>query len=102
MTTGATSSSTVTLRKNSANATNTFSINANTTGAFSDTTPHNDSIATGDLIAVEVVAGSSALIIDIIACTFQRVHHQIRSLVLVVWKSQMHLVVRLHGTCQAV
>jgi hypothetical protein len=70
VTTAATSSSTVTLRKNSANATNTFSINANTTGAFSDTTPHNDSIATGDLIAVEVVAGSSALIIDIIACTF--------------------------------
>jgi hypothetical protein len=62
--TAATSSSTVTLRKN------TFSINANTTGAFSDTTPHNDSIATGDLIAVEVVAGSSALIIDMIACTF--------------------------------
>ena len=50
---GATSSSTVTLRKNNANASNTFSINANTTGAFSDTTPHNDSIATGDLIAVE-------------------------------------------------
>jgi hypothetical protein len=70
VTTAATSSSTVTLRKNSANATNTISINANTTGAFSDTTPHNDSIATGDLIAVEVVAGSSALIIDIIACTF--------------------------------
>ena len=67
---GATGSSTVTLGKNSANATNTFSINANTTGVFSDTTPHNDSIATGDLIAVEVVAGSSALIIDIIACTF--------------------------------
>ncbi len=63
-------SSTVTLRKNSANATNTFSINANTTGAFSDTIPDNDSIATGDLIAVKVVAGSSALIIDIIACTF--------------------------------
>jgi hypothetical protein len=70
VTTAATSSSTVTLRKNSANASNTFSINANTTGAFSDTTPHNDSIATGDLIAVEVVVGSSALIIDIIACTF--------------------------------
>ena len=70
VTTAATSSSTVTLRKNSTNANNTISINANTTGAFSDTTPHNDSIATGDLIAVEVVAGSSALIIDIIACTF--------------------------------
>jgi hypothetical protein len=70
VTTAATTSSTVTLRKNNTNATNTFSINANTTGAFSDTTPHNDSIATGDLIAVEVVAGSSALIIDIIACTF--------------------------------
>ena len=70
VTTAATSSSTVTLRKNSANATNTFSINANTTGAFSDTIPDNDSIATGDLIAVKVVAGSSALIIDIIACTF--------------------------------
>ena len=70
VTTAATSSSTVTLRKNSANASNTISINANTTGAFSDTTPHNDSIATGDLIAVEVVAGSSALIIDIISCTF--------------------------------
>jgi hypothetical protein len=70
VTTAATSSSTVTLRKNSTNANNTFSINANTTGAFSDTTPHNDSIATGDLIAVEVVAGSSALIIGIIACTF--------------------------------
>jgi hypothetical protein len=49
-TTAATSSSTVTLRKNSTNADNTISINANTTGAFSDTTPHNDSIATGDLI----------------------------------------------------
>jgi hypothetical protein len=60
VTTAATSSSTVTLRKNSSNANNTISINANTTGAFSDTTPHNDSIATGDLIAVEVVAGSSA------------------------------------------
>jgi hypothetical protein len=70
VTTAATSSSTVTLRKNSTNASNTFSINANTTGAFSDTTPHNDSIATGDLIAVEVVPGSSALIIDVIACTF--------------------------------
>ncbi|MGA9151434.1 MAG: hypothetical protein WBZ36_12725 [Candidatus Nitrosopolaris sp.] len=69
-TTAATSSSTVTLRKNSTNATNTFSINANTTGAFSDTTPHTDSIVSGDLISVEVVAGSSALIIDIIACTF--------------------------------
>jgi hypothetical protein len=68
-TTAATSSSTVTLRKNGANANNTISINANTTGAFSDT-PHNDSIATGDLIAVKVVAGSSAPIIDIIACTF--------------------------------
>jgi hypothetical protein len=64
VTTAATSSSTVTLRKNSTNANNTISINANTTGAFSDTTPHNDSIATGDLIAVEVVAGSCALIID--------------------------------------
>jgi hypothetical protein len=62
VTTAATSSSTVTLRKNSSNADNTISINANTTGAFSDTTPHNDRIATatGDLIAVEVVAGSSA------------------------------------------
>jgi hypothetical protein len=50
VTTAATSSSTVTLRKNSTNADNTISINANTTGAFSDTTPHNDSIATGDLI----------------------------------------------------
>ena len=56
MTTAAHSSSTVTLRKNSANASNTFSINANTIGAFSDTTPHNDSIASADLIAVKVVA----------------------------------------------
>jgi hypothetical protein len=70
VTTAATSSSTVTLRKNSANASNTISINANTTGAFSDTTPHNDNIATGDLIAVKAVAGSSGLIIDIVACTF--------------------------------
>jgi hypothetical protein len=88
--TAATSSSTVTLRKNGANANNTISINANTTGAFSDTTPHNDSIATGDLIAVKVVAGSSGLIIDIIACT----------LVLVVWmKSLRHLVVQPLGSC---
>jgi len=70
VTTAATSSSTVTLRKNGANANNTISIIANTTGVFSDTTPDNDTIATGDMIAVEVVAGSSALIIDIIACTF--------------------------------
>jgi len=69
VTTAGTSSSTVRLRKNSANVNNTFSIQPNTTGAFS-TTPHSDSIATGDLIAVKVVAGSSALIIDIIACTF--------------------------------
>jgi hypothetical protein len=53
-----------------ANGNNTVSINANTTGAFSDTTLHDDSIATGDLIAVKVVAGSSALLVDIIACTF--------------------------------
>jgi hypothetical protein len=46
VTTAATSSSTVTLRKNSTNANNTISINANTTGAFSDTT-YNDSIAIG-------------------------------------------------------
>jgi hypothetical protein len=39
--TAATSFSTVTLRKNSADAINTISINANTTGAFSDTTPDN-------------------------------------------------------------
>jgi hypothetical protein len=44
VTTGATSSSTVTMGKNSTTANNTFSINANTTGAFSDTTPHNDTI----------------------------------------------------------
>ncbi len=69
VTTAATSSSTVTLRKNSANGNNTLSINANTT-VFSDTTPHNDSITTGDLIAVKVVAGSSVLIIYIIECTF--------------------------------
>jgi hypothetical protein len=56
VTTAATSSSTVTLRKNGANANNTFSINANTTGAFSDTTPHNDSIAIDLILAVEVVA----------------------------------------------
>jgi hypothetical protein len=79
VTTAAISSSTVTLRKNSANANNTISINANTTGAFSDTTPHNDTIATGDLIAVEVVA----------------------ALVLVVWmKSLRHLVVQPLGSCQ--
>jgi hypothetical protein len=36
VTTAATSSSTVTLRKNSANASNTFSINANTSKQFAD------------------------------------------------------------------
>ena len=54
VTTAATGTSTVTLRKNSANATNTFSITANQTGAFSDTTPHNDVISSGDLVDVQV------------------------------------------------
>src|SRR5215467_12611156 len=55
VTTAATSSSTVTLRKNGTNASNTISINVSITGAFSDTTPHNDSITTGDLIAGNLI-----------------------------------------------
>jgi hypothetical protein len=98
VTTEATSSSTVNLRKNGANANNTFSINANTTGAFSDSTPHNDSISTGDLIVVEVVAGSSALIIDIIAFAASPSSNTVTRLGCM--KSQMHLKVQPVGSCR--
>ena len=57
------------LRKNGANGNETFSIGANTTGAFSDATG-TDSIASGDKIAVGITPGSTALVITIIAATF--------------------------------
>lgn len=63
-------SSTVTLRQNTANATNTFSIAQGATGAFSDTTPHNDTINGGDLIDIAVTAGSSELVFSIMAATY--------------------------------
>jgi hypothetical protein len=53
------------LRKNGANGNETFSIGANTTGAFSDATD-TDSIASGDKIAVGITPGSTALVITII------------------------------------
>ena len=65
----ATANSTVVLRKNGANGNETFSIGANTTGAFSDATD-TDSIASGDKIAVGITPGSTALVITIIAATF--------------------------------
>ena len=58
--------STVQLRKNAANANQTFSITANTTGAFTDATD-TDTIASGELIDVAVTPRSTALIITIIA-----------------------------------
>ena len=67
--TAATANSTVVLRKNGANGNETFSIGANTTGAFSDATD-TDSIASGDKIAVGITPGSTALVITIIAATF--------------------------------
>lgn len=67
--TAATSSSTVVLRKSSANGNNTFSINANTTGAFSDAT-HTDVISSGNLVDIGVTAGSTALVLTILAFTF--------------------------------
>jgi putative exporter of polyketide antibiotics len=51
----------------------TFSISANTTGAFSDTT-NTDSIASGDKIAVGITPGSTALVITIIAATFSSIN----------------------------
>ena len=67
--TAATANSTVILRKNSANGNETFSIGANTTGAFSDATD-TDSLASGDKMAVGITPGSTALVITIIAATF--------------------------------
>jgi hypothetical protein len=67
--TAATANSTVVLRKNGANGNETFSIGANTTGAFSDATD-TDSTASGDKIAVGITPGSTALVITIIATTF--------------------------------
>jgi hypothetical protein len=67
--TAATANSTVVLRKNGANGNETFSIGANTTGAFSDATD-TDSTASGDKIAVGITPGSTALVITIIAATF--------------------------------
>jgi len=67
--TAATANSTVILRKNGANGNETFSIGANTTGAFSDAT-NTDSTASGDKIAVGITSGSTALVITIIATTF--------------------------------
>ena len=64
-----TANSTVVLRKNGGNGNETFSIGANTTGAFSDATD-TDSIAGGDKIAVGITPGSTALVITIIAATF--------------------------------
>lgn len=65
----ATANSTVVLRKNSANGNETFSIGANTTGAFSDATD-TDLTASGDKIAVGITPGGTALVITIIAATF--------------------------------
>jgi hypothetical protein len=67
--TAATVNSTVVLRKNGANGNETFSIGANTTGAFSNATD-TDSIASGDKIDVGITPGSTALVITIIAATF--------------------------------
>jgi hypothetical protein len=67
--TAANANSTVVLRKNGANGNETFSIGANTTGAFSDATD-TDSIASGDKIAVAITPGSTALVITIIAAKF--------------------------------
>jgi hypothetical protein len=64
----ATANSTVVLRKNGANGNETFSIGANTTGAFSDATD-TDSTASGYKIAVGITPGSTALVITIIAAT---------------------------------
>lgn len=55
----ATANSTVVLRRNGANGSETFSIDANITGAFSDATD-TDSIASGDKIAVGITPGSTA------------------------------------------
>jgi hypothetical protein len=49
--------STVTLRKNTANGNNALSITSSTTGDFEDTT-HTDSIAAGDLVCAQVVTGA--------------------------------------------
>jgi hypothetical protein len=67
--TAAIANSTVVLRRNGANVNETFSIGANTTGAFSDATD-TDPIASGDKIAVGITPGSTALVITIIAATF--------------------------------
>jgi hypothetical protein len=61
--------STVVLRKNGANGNETFSISANTTGAFSDATD-TDSTARDDKIANGITPGSTALVITIIVATF--------------------------------
>ena len=52
--TAPTANSTLVLRKNGANGNETFSIGANTTGAFSDATD-TDSIGSGDKILTKVV-----------------------------------------------
>ena len=59
--TAATANSTVVLRKNGANGNETFSIGANTAGAFSDATD-TDSIASGDKIAVGITPGIPLLL----------------------------------------
>ena len=68
--TAASGASTVVLRQNSANASNTFSIGSGLTGAFSDSTPHTDIINSGDLLDVAITPGSTALVITILAVTF--------------------------------
>lgn len=62
---------TVTLRKNGANGSNTFSITKSGTGGFSDSTPHTDGISNGDLIAIQLspLTGAS-LGLSVIALTF--------------------------------
>jgi hypothetical protein len=69
VTTAASSSSTVVLRKNSGNGNETFSIGANQTGAFSDNSD-TDTINSGDLLDVGITPGSTALEVTIIAATF--------------------------------
>ncbi|MGC1930194.1 MAG: hypothetical protein WA667_14570 [Candidatus Nitrosopolaris sp.] len=67
--TTAATSSTVVLRINAANGNETFSITSNTTGALADST-HTDTIARGALLDVAIKAGSTALIITVIAATY--------------------------------
>jgi hypothetical protein len=74
VTTAATSSSNVVLRKNSGNGNETFSIGAKQTGAFSDNSD-TDTINSGDLLDVGITPGSTALEVTIIAATLRLDQH---------------------------